>query len=222
MNIPLFVLGWFGVSKRFTIYSIISVVITTLFMGLIPIVSTGISQDPFLSAVVGGLLIGLGTGIALKAGTSTGGIDIIAQYLSLKKGISFGIISLVINLIICISGGLIIGSLAVISYTIIRLIVATIITDRIHTGYNYQGVNIVTKNKEDVVNVIIHKINRGVTLMKVVGAYTGEEKTMIYVVISSYEMHALVAVIRKVDPGAFITTSPIKNVYGMFKRRTIA
>jgi uncharacterized membrane-anchored protein YitT (DUF2179 family) len=221
-NVPLFVLGWFGVSKKFTIYSIISVVTQSLLIGFIPRVPTGLSQEPFISAVIGGMLIGVGTGIALRFGTSTGGLDIVAQYLSLRKGISFGMISLLINLAICLSGGIILGSLAVISYTIIRLIVGTIMTDKIHTGYNYQAINIITKHKEEVVELILHKIYRGVTLVNVVGAYTKEEKTMIYVVISSYELHNLLNALRKVDKDAFVTATPVKNIYGAFARKTIA
>lgn len=89
LNIPIFILGWFGVSKRFTIYSIISVSLQAIIIGYIKVdIFKGV--EPSLLAIFGGALIGVGVGIAMKFGTSTGGFDIVSQYISLKKGRSVG------------------------------------------------------------------------------------------------------------------------------------
>ncbi|MDY0074843.1 MAG: YitT family protein [Acholeplasmataceae bacterium] len=235
LNIPILLLGWFGVSHRFTIHSIISIVLQAFILSWLPVVNMGLTErgDAFAAAVLGGLLIGVGGGAALRFGTSTGGLDIVAQYYSLKKGKSVGFISMVMNLAIAILGGLIVGGKmgpsgeiitggVIASYTVIRIIVTTILTDRMHTSYQFLSVDIITNTPQILVDEILHKVYRGVTLMRVEGAYSHHEKTLIYVVISSYELHTLLSLVKSVDPDAFVVTRPVKNVFGNFKRKTIA
>jgi uncharacterized membrane-anchored protein YitT (DUF2179 family) len=235
LNIPILLLGWFGVSHRFTIHSIISIVLQAFILSWLPVINMGLTDrsDAFAAAVLGGLLIGIGGGAALRFGTSTGGLDIIAQYVSLRKGKSVGFISMIMNVAIAIAGGLIVGGKlgpsgeiisggVIASYTVIRIIVTTILTDRMHTSYQFLSVDIITSVPQALVDEILHKVYRGVTLMRVEGAYSHHEKTLIYVVISSYELHALVGLVKSVDPNAFIVTRPVKNVFGNFKRKTIA
>jgi uncharacterized membrane-anchored protein YitT (DUF2179 family) len=234
-NIPILILGWFGVSHRFTIYSLISILIQAFILSWMPQIDMGLGsvEHAFTSAVLGGLLIGIGAGGALRYGTSTGGLDIIAQYLSFKKGKSVGTLSMAMNLFIAILGGLIVGGKTgpggevvmggvIISYTVIRVIVSTILTDRMHTAYQFLSVDIITQDPQALVDEILHKVYRGVTLMKVEGAYSHHEKTLIYVVISAYELHALTALVKKIDPHAFMVTRPTKHVFGNFARKTIA
>ncbi len=235
LNIPILLLGWFGVSHRFTIHSIISILLQAFILSWLPVINMGLNErgDAFAAAVFGGLLIGIGGGAALRFGTSTGGLDIIAQFVSLRKGKSVGFISMIMNVAIAIAGGLIVGGKlspsgeiisggVIASYTVIRIIVTTILTDRMHTSYQFLSVDIITSVPQALVDEILHKVYRGVTLMRVEGAYSHHEKTLIYVVISSYELHALVGLVKSVDPNAFIVTRPVKNVFGNFKRKTIA
>lgn len=219
-NIPILILGWFGVSKRFTIYSIVSVVIQATILGFIPMVDMGI-DDIFVLAVMGGLLIGIGVGGALKYGTSTGGLDIVAQYYSLRHGTSVGLVSLVLNVFIAIVGAFVFGSASVAAYTIIRIIVSTIVTDKIHTAYHFLQVEIITDNPEQLSKLILEEVYRGVTLSKVQGAYSKKEKTMVMVVISSYELSKLRKLIKDFDPNAFMITQPVKSIQGNFARKTI-
>ncbi|PKK98996.1 MAG: hypothetical protein CVV57_04090 [Tenericutes bacterium HGW-Tenericutes-2] len=234
-NIPVLLVGWFGVSHRFTIHSIISVLLQAFILSWLPIVNMGLvgPEHALAAAVLGGLLIGIGGGGALRYGTSTGGLDILAQYFSFKKGKSVGFISMLMNVGIAIIGGLIVGGKigpggqvvtggVIASYTIIRIIISTIMTDKMHTAYHFLSVDIITMHPQELVDQILHKVYRGVTLMKVEGAYSHHEKTLIYVVISSYELHTLVGLVRMVDPQAFIVTKPVKQVFGNFKRKTIA
>ena len=219
-NIPIMIIGWFGVSKRFTIYSLISVVIQATILGFIPVFDVGI-DDTFVLAVMGGLLTGVGVGGALKYGTSTGGLDIIAQYFSLKNGTSVGFISMILNVFIALMGGLVFGSASVAAYTIIRIIVATIVTDKIHTAYHFLQVEIITQHPQDIYKGILEKVYRGVTLIKVEGAYSHTERTMMIVVISSYELTQIKNLVRAIDSHAFMITQPVKTIYGNFARKTI-
>lgn len=219
-NIPILILGWFGVSKRFTIYSIISVVIQSTILGFIPVVDMGI-DDTFVLAVMGGLLVGVGVGGALKYGTSTGGLDIVAQYYSLRHGTSVGFISLVLNVAIALFGAIVFGSASVAAYTIIRIIVSTMVTDKLHTAYNFMKVEIITESPAQLTQLILEKVYRGVTLAKVEGAYSHKEKTMVIVVISSYELTQIRKLVKDFDPKAFMITQPVKTIQGNFARKTI-
>ncbi|HLS99973.1 MAG TPA: YitT family protein [Acholeplasma sp.] len=235
-NIPILILGWFGVSKKFVVYSLISVLIQATMLGYIPQIDLGLTSpaQALTATILGGILVGIGAGGALRYGTSTGGLDIIAQYVSLKKGQSVGFISLIMNLSIAVLGGLItnghifdennmmIVAGVVISYTILRIIVSTVVMDRLHTGYQFLKVDIVTENPDEIVNDILVKVYRGVTMINVQGGYTRKDKTLILVIISSYELTSLVQMIHQVDPKAFISTQPVKHVYGNFKKKTIA
>ncbi len=235
-NIPIMVIGWFGVSKKFVIYSLISVIIQATMLGYIPKLDLGLSNasQALTATILGGILIGIGTGGALKYGTSTGGLDIIAQYVSLKKGQSVGFISMIMNIVIAILGGIItsghildensqvVVAGVVVSYTILRLIISTIMTDRLHTAYQFVAVDIITENPNDIITDILVKIYRGVTIINVQGGYTRKEKTLIMVVISSYELTNLTQMIHQLDKNAFIITQPVKQVIGNFKKKTIA
>lgn len=238
-NIPVFLLGWFGVSKKFTIYSIISVVIQSTVLSFIHI-DTFAGVDPTLLAIMGGILIGLGAGGALKYGTSTGGFDIVAQYISLKRGKSVGFISTILNVLIAILGSLVIArgseglDIGSVSYTaselgaqtgvltIFRILITMVVMDKIHTSYNYVEVNIITSYPEDITEKIMAEIQRGVTLMDVRGGYGYYERTMIFIVIMSFEKSKLLQIVRSIDPKAFISTVPVSSITGNFKKKTIA
>ncbi|MDL2292318.1 YitT family protein [Acholeplasma sp. OttesenSCG-928-E16] len=225
-NVPILLLGWFKVSKRFTIYSLVSVTLQSTVIAIIPTPDLGFKTlDPLLLAVIGGLLVGIGTGGALKFGTSTGGLDIIAQYVSLRNGKSVGIVSMFMNVGIAVAGGLIIGGnvgIATMAYTVIRILISTVATDKIHTSYQFISAEIITSGPEEMIQEILEKIHRGVTILRAEGAYSHAEKKMLYIVISSYEMNALASIVRQTDPGAFMVTKPVRNVFGNFKRKTIA
>ncbi len=220
MNIPTMILGFIGVSKRFIIYSFISVLIQATMLGFIPRIDFQIT-DTFTLAVLGGLLTGIGIGGSLRFGTSTGGLDIIAQYLSLRKGMSVGYVSLLLNVLIALIGGFVYGSGAIVAYTVIRIIVTTLVTDKIHTSYNFLKVEIITKVPEKMYDEILVKLYRGVTILKAEGAYSHDEKSFLVVVISAYELRNLKSLLKENDPKAFTIITPVKDIYGNFKRKTI-
>ena len=240
INIPILIFGWKKVSKRFVICSVISIILQTVLMNeIIPVVDFGINtglnpitgvmfpgsgseMDLLLLSFVGGFISGVGSALALRYGTSTGGVDILAQAVSFKKNISIGFISLVVNVIIAILGAFLFGNPAVAFYTIIRIIVQSVITDKVHTAYNFLKVEIVTTKTQEVSQLLLSDIGRGITIINAIGAYTHTEKSVLEIIISSYEMHRVIDDTKRIDPSAFITVSPVRRVIGNFKRKTIA
>lgn len=215
LNIPVLIIGWFKIGKGFTIYSIISVVFTTLFLELLPIIS--LSEDIMLNAVAGGVISGAAVGISLKWGASTGGMDIVAMILSRLQDRPIGGVFLVLNgAIIFVAGILYEPENAL--YTMFALYVTTVVIDTIHTRHDKVTVLIVTDHAEELQEEILEQMMRGITIMPVRGAYSKEEKSLLYLVITRYELYDLEHIINEVDPDAFMNIIQTAGIYGFFRK----
>ncbi len=233
LNVPVIIVGYKYVSKRFSIYSIISVVVQTIVLSKFfenkLMVDFGINMignpnySPLACSLVGGLITGFACGVALRYGTSTGGLDILAQAFAFKDSrISIGTSTMVVNILIAvIGGGFISGDLSIVLFTFIRIIISSIVTDKVHTAYNYLEINAITTMQTEMVSAIFNGINRGCTIIPVEGAYTHERKWDLLVVVSSYELYKTIKICKSIDPNAFITVSPIKTLFGNFAKKSI-
>lgn len=225
-NVPLCIYGAKHVSKRFVIFTLLSVGIQSFFtMGWSWLaIDFGINpeSEKFFLSVIAALLCGCGIGIALRYGTSTGGVDIVAQALALKKNISIGMFSTIVNIVLAFIGGVMMeGSWGITLYTFVFIIMCNFVVDKIHTAYNYLRIDIITSHSEEVAQALLDGINRGCTISNVKGAYTKEEKYDVFMIISSYELQKASDIIRNTDPQAFMTVSPIKRIFGKFFKHTI-
>ena len=224
-NIPLCIYGWKSVSKKFVFYSVLSILVQTFWtMGWDWIkVDFGIDpSDRFFLGVIGGLLCGSSIGLALRYGTSTGGMDIIGQALALKKNISIGMFSSIVNIILAIiAGGIIEKSWDITLYTFIFIIISNLVVDKIHTAYNYLRVDVISQHSEAIAAALLEGIQRGCTISTVRGAYTQEEKFDVFMIITSYELQKAAEIVKTTDPNAFMTVSPIKKIFGKFFKHTI-
>lgn len=225
LNIPLFLIGWKKVSIRFALYSLLSVVVqTVMMMGFIPEYTFGINarDNQLLFALIGGLVTGVANGIALRFGTSTGGLDIIAQALSIEKGISIGTFTMIFNCLIALVGGGVISEAWEISmYTFIRIIISSLVIDKIHTAYNFVRLDIISEHVDEISERIMTELKRGVTLMSVEGAYTHTQKRDAFVILTSYELSRAKQICMDVDPNVFVIIAPAKGTIGRFIRKTI-
>ncbi|GGA73854.1 YitT family protein [Ornithinibacillus halotolerans] len=215
LNIPVLILGWFKVGKGFTIYSIISVLFSSLFLQFLPVIQ--LSEDIILNAVFGGLVAGIGVGMTLKIGASTGGMDIVAMYLSRLKDRPIGVYFISLNaIIIALAGILYLPENAL--YTMVALYVTTRVIDTIHTRYNKLTAMIVTRKAKELQTAIHNKMVRGITILPAVGAYTNENKHMLYLVITRYELYDLERIIKEVDPEAFTNIVQTTGIFGFFRK----
>lgn len=224
-NVPLFIFGWKRVSKRFSIYSLLFVVVQSILMlDWIPVYTFG--MDPktngLLFAIIGGLAAGVANGVALRFGTSTGGIDILGQVLSIEKGISIGIFTMMFNVLIAVlGGGILFGDWQISMYTLIRIIISSLVIDRIHTAYNCVRLDIISVNVKEIADRLMKELGRGVTLMNVEGAYTGQKKQDAFMIITSYELARAKRICLECDPSVFIVIAPAKGTVGRFVKKTI-
>ncbi|MFD0769579.1 YitT family protein [Bacillus sp. CGMCC 1.60114] len=214
-NIPVVILAWKKVGKSFTVFSFFSVIFMTLFLEIVPV--KAISHDIILNAIFGGIISALGVGLALKWGASTGGLDIVAMILSRVKDKPIGTYFFFFNAIIIIAAGYLYGWEKAL-YTLVTLYVSSRIIDAIHTRHVKITAFIVTKNGVEVRKAIQERLVRGITTIPAIGAFTNENKEMLMIVITRYELYELERVIRKVDPGAFTNVIQTVGVFGLFRK----
>src|SRR5699024_2230040 len=215
LNIPVVILGWLKVGKGFTIYSIFSVIFMSLFLELLPV--TSLSDDIILNAVFGGLLGGIGVGITLKYGASTGGMDIVAMVLSRMKDKPIGSYFLILNGAIVVCAGFLYEPENAL-YTLLTLYVTTRVIDAIHTRHEKVTAMVITQKAEELQRAIHDAMVRGITILPVQGAYSREDKKMLYLVITRYELYDLEQIIADIDPHAFTNIVQTTGIFGFFRR----
>lgn len=214
-NIPVAVLGWIKVGKSFTIYSFISVAVTSVFLELIPIQTQ--TADIMLFAIFGGVITAIGIGITLKVGASTGGLDIISMILSRMSDKSVGTYFFILNAIIIMTAGTLYGWDKAL-YTLLSVYASTRVIDAIHTRQQKLTAMIVTKKAAELKEAIHKKLVRGITMVPAKGAFSKQQKDMMIIVITRYELYQLEHVIKEVDPEAFTNIFETAAVFGFFRK----
>ncbi|GLX69257.1 YitT family protein [Paenibacillus glycanilyticus] len=215
LNVPVLIWGWFIVGRRFIIWSIYTVLASTLFLQLIPV--TAIAQDVVLGSVFGGIILGIGTGMTLRFGGSSGGFDIIASIITRKRDLPVGSIIFTLN-------GLVIAALVLFTkdwnlalYSLVSIFTAGKVVDIIHVRHiKVTAFIITTKTEEILAKLLSHP--RGITIIKTRGAYTSAEKDMLMTVRTRYELAELRKTIASIDPKAFVNIVETVGVIGDFRR----
>ncbi|WP_050614289.1 YitT family protein [Bacillus testis] len=215
LNIPITIVAWKKVGKSFTLYSFLSVALLTLFMELLPVKE--LSPDIILNAVFGGVIGAVGVGFTLKFGASTGGMDIVAMLLSRVKDKPIGTYLFAMNGLIIVCAGCLYGAEKSL-YTLVALYASTRVVDAIHTRHEKLTVFIITKKSLELKTAIHAKLVRGITMLPAKGAFTGEDKEMLMMVITRYELYDLEKIIEEVDPQAFVNIVETTNVVGFFRK----
>ncbi|WP_100330570.1 YitT family protein [Bacillus xiapuensis] len=215
LNIPVIILGWRKVGKSFTVYSFLSVMITSFFLTIIPV--KPLSEDILLNAVFGGVIAAVGIGLTLKWGASTGGLDIIAMILSRMKDRPIGNYFFIMNSVIILTAGQLFGWEKAL-YTLVALYATTRVVDAVHTRHTKLTAMIITSKTEELKNAIYEKLERGITVLPAKGAFSGQQREMLMVVITRYELFNLERILKEVDPSAFTNVVETTRIYGFFRR----
>ena len=218
INIPLFIMAYCSISRKFFIKTLLNVIAQTVAFTLIWIPETPIIDDVLAACLIAGLIGGFGIGFALRCGGSGGGVDILGVYMAKKsERFSVGKLSIVINACIftCCA---ILFDLAIAIYSIIFTACMYLTVDKFH----YQNINmtamVFTRNPQ-VKNSIMEETGRGVTYWKGAGAYTDNETFVLMTVINKYEVPQVKKIILSADPQAFIIINEGMSVSGNFEKR---
>ncbi len=218
-NIPLLLLSWFKLGKRFTFYTVFNVLSFSFFTAILPDIKQ-ISDDRLIMALFGGGFSGVGVVLSLLAGGSGGGIDILALYYSERTGKPLGQFALLINVIV-LSLTAILFNLEIALYTMIGSYVTSIVIDKFHTRYRKLTVTVNTSNPDEFIEEFKMKSTRGLTIIPAKGAYTMQDRKLLYVVITSYELTPFLELVKKHDENAFVNITKSERVFGNFNTISI-
>ena len=212
LNIPVFVLGWTFVGRRFFLYSILGMVI---FSAAIAFVHVPLPvHDKILSALLAGIITGVGAGIILRSLGSSGGTDILSVILLNRFSIRIGTTILTFNVIVLTATSLLF-SLDVALYTLIYIYVSSQIINLVLTGLSQRkAVLIISPKWQEISREVLDKVGRGVTLIRGQGGYSGQDEQILYTVITLRELHRIKEIIRQMDPSAFMVVHDTLEVMG--------
>jgi len=237
INIPLFVTGVLIFGKMFgikTLWGILSLSFFTDFFASsrftgslflkdfifrINAQSVSFTDQVFLAVVAGGLLLGVGVGFVIKFNGSTGGSDIPALLLRKYFGLTVGTSYLLIDTFIIFGVGVIFKDPNLILWGFLSLYITTKGTDFIVEGMSYtKELFIISSKSDEIRDYIINQLDRGCTVLRGEGGYTGEEKNVIYLALHTRELPKVKGAVKKIDPLAFVVVNNAYEVMGDFRR----
>ena len=222
LNIPLFL---FGLKKQgwvFTVYAIYSVCIYSLFAWLITdvfpidvsIASPLAGTDLLLCALFGGVISGIGSGIAIRYGGAMDGIEVMAVIFAKRLGITVGTFVMIYNVLLYIVCGFVLNSWILPLYSIVAYTAALKTIDFIVDGLDRaKCAIIITEHPNEVCNKLCEVFGSGVTRLEAKGGYSNKDKSMIYFVVNRYQVVRLKELVHEIDHSAYITISEVADVF---------
>ena len=222
INIPFIILGYRIIGRLFAMKTALAI------CGLALVVATvqfpDVTKDNLLVAIFGGFFLGAGIGLAVRGGAVIDGTEVLAIYLSRKLGTTLGDVIISINIIIFSVAAYYLG-VEIALYSMITYLAASKTLDFIVEGIEeYMGVTIISSQNDEIRQMIIDTLGRGVTIYNGKGGFGKKGETtdieIVYTVVTRLELHRLNNEIEKIDPKAFVVMSSIKDTKGgMIKKR---
>lgn len=214
-NIPIFIFGWRYVGRTFVVGSMVGTAMLAAGLYATAWMSgMGWAPEPLLSAFIGGALSGMGTGLVFRTNSSQGGTDVIAVAIKKRWSISIGTVSFAFNAVIVLALALKYG-LHPALYTIASFFCSAIAIDKILIGLDRsRAVIIMTSEPAKIADLIMKKLNRGVTFLEGEGAYLHHKQKVIFCVVSLRQLARVKHYVRTSDPGAFMTVAEAGEVLG--------
>ncbi len=214
-SVPIYI-GYKFIGKKFTIYSCLMIVLTSVLTDLLP--AYVITQDILLISVFGGILNGLAISLCLLMGATSGGTDFIAIYLSEKKGVdSFNVI-LGLNIVILSAAGVLFGWDKAL-YSILFQYASTQVLHSLYKKFQQGTLFIVTDKPKEVCSAIYQISNHGATILEGEGSFENCERKVVYSVVSSAETKKVIRAVKNIDTNAFINVIKTQELKGHFYQK---
>lgn len=220
LNIPFFILAFIRIGKEFVIKSLLGTVFLSFFIDLFDRYKP-LTTDRFLACIYGGILVGIGTSLVLRASGSTGGSDLVSYIIkSFKPGISTSNAIVIFDTIVITLNVICFKHLEIGLYSAISIYLMGKVIDIIFEGIGFSKmVLIISKEYKKISNKIENTVFRGITGIYAKGMYTNEKKMMLMCIASRREVIEIRQIANKIDPKSFITITNVREVYGKgFKR----
>lgn len=217
LNIGLYFLAIKSLGKRFAIKSLVGILSFSLGMQLFSMIGFNITYELLISAVYGGAIMGVGVGLVVRFGGSTGGTDMVASMVKKHKpNATFGTLIVSVDMVIIfLSLFVFTNGLELLPYTILALLLSMFVTDFVTEGYKQvRAYNIITTNPEMLGDAIMQQLSRGCTCTQVVGMHSKSDKYILTCLISRFQAGQLRNIIKEIDPGAFVYMTKVTDVIG--------
>jgi uncharacterized membrane-anchored protein YitT (DUF2179 family) len=221
MNLPFLIVGYKQIGKTFALSTLFGVTLMSIGTTLLHPVP-GLTKDPLLAAVFGGIILGLGVGFVIRYGGSLDGTEIVAILINKKTPFSVGEIVMFFNLFILGSAGFVFGWDRAM-YSLIAYYIAFKIIDLTIEGFDEsKSVWIISDLHKEIGDALLARLGRGVTYLNGEGGYTGDDKKVIFCVVTRLEQAKLKLIVEEVDPSAFLAIGNIHDIKGgRFKKKDI-
>lgn len=215
LNIPLVLISFFKIKKSLFVKSIVGTILLSFFTDFLEVLGP-ITNDRFLACIYGGIIMGLGTAIILKAGASTGGTDLLSYVIrSYNNKFTSGRVIIISDTIIIFFNILFFGEIEIGLYSAIAIYLMGKMIDIVFEGIYFTKVIFIISTKyEEISKQVGAKVKRGSTGIYSKGMYSGEDKVMLFCVGSRKEIAEIKQIIKKIDRNAFIVTADARETLG--------
>lgn len=222
LNIPLFLFGLKKQGRLFTVYAIYTVLIYSLFAWLITdvfpvdvsIASPLAGTDLLLCVLFGGVISGIGSGLAIRYGGAMDGIEVMAVIFAKRLGLTVGTFVMIYNILLYIVCGFVLNSWVLPLYSIVTYAAALKTIDFVVEGIDRaKCAVIVTDHPDEVCTALMDTFESGVTCLDAKGGYSRRSKTMLYFIINRYQVIRMTELVHSLDPGAYIAISEVADVF---------
>lgn len=222
LNIPLFLYGLKKQGAVFTVYAIYTVAVYSLAAWLITdvlpvdvsLASPLAGTDLLLCALFGGLISGIGSGMAIRFGGAMDGIEVMAVIFAKKMGLTVGTFVMGYNIILYIICGIMINSWILPLYSIVTYMAALKTVDYIVEGFDRgKCAMIVTVQPSEICTALSKRFGSGMTRVDAVGAYSGEKRTIVYFIVNRFQVSQMKNIVHDIDSSAFIAIHEVSDVF---------
>lgn len=229
LNIPLFLYGLKKQGAAFTVYSIFTVAVYAISAWLITdvlpidvsLASPLAGTDLFLCAIFGGIVSGIGSGLAIRFGGAMDGIEVMAVIFSKKLGITVGTFVMIYNVILYIICGVVIQSWILPLYSIVTYVAGSKTVDYIVDGLDMsKSAMIITTKPEEIGKAISDAFTIGITILDAKGYYSNEQKTVLYAVVNQFQIVRLKSLVKSIDKDAYVTITVVSDLLHGSKENT--
>lgn len=214
LNLPLFIASFKVIGLKFGAKTVFGAVTISLLIDVFSKWATPLTSDPLLASVYGGVISGIGLGIAFRFGGSTGGTDMAAQLIARYFPISVGQALLIVDGLVISLAGFVFGpELAL--YALLVVFISTKTIDVVQEGPNYaKAAFIISNNPGEISNSIMSNLGRGVTQLRAKGMFTGAEREMLFVIVARSEITNLKQLVNEADKNAFVVIADVSEAIG--------
>ncbi|WP_231705698.1 YitT family protein [Effusibacillus lacus] len=221
LNLPFLLMGYNQIGKTFALSTLLGVSVMSVGTQLLHPVP-GLTDDPLLASVFGGIILGIGVGMVIRYGGSLDGTEMVAIMINKKTPFSVGETVMFFNVFILGSAGFVFGWDRAM-YSLIAYYIAFKMIDLTIEGFQEsKSVWIISENYKEIGETILARLGRGVTYLNGEGGFTGDDKKVVFCVITRLEEAKLKLIVEEVDPSAFLAIGTIAEVRGgRFKKRSI-